>query len=112
MYLGAELLSQFLKLGFHRARPEPFFGLATPASYSFPSGHAMVGTVFYLTLAVLTTRRPIIRAGTVVFVGLIGYSRIYMGVHYPTDVLAGYAAAVVWLSIAGIALSKNARMSQ
>lgn len=94
--LTAELLLQILKEYFHRARPEPFFNLATPGSFSFPSGHALMSTVFYLTLATVMTTKPAIRAAAVALAGCIGLSRVYLGVHYPTDVLAGFAAGAFW----------------
>jgi undecaprenyl-diphosphatase len=102
--LGGEALSQILKLCFHRSRPDAFFGLADPATYSFPSGHAFTATCFYATLAaVLAARTPSVaaKAGLWTLAGamaaLIGLSRVYLGVHYPSDVLGGYAAAVVWV---------------
>lgn len=101
---GAAVLNVTLKLSFHRARPEPFFGIATPDSYSFPSGHALLSCCLFGTLAILVGRRthgPAARAAVWVtaakIVTLVGLSRIYLGVHYPSDVLAGYAAAFVWV---------------
>jgi membrane-associated phospholipid phosphatase len=99
LQIGANLLLEILQFAFHRARPEPFFGLAKPNSYSFPSGHALLSTVFYLSLAILMTRNPAIRAAAALLALLIGFSRIYLGVHYPTDVLAGFAAGAFWLSL-------------
>ncbi|MGA2268510.1 MAG: phosphatase PAP2 family protein [Bryobacteraceae bacterium] len=104
--LGAEALDQILKLLFHRLRPEPFFGSAEPLTYSFPSGHAMVSCCFFGVLAAILAardrpraRRMAIWAVAALLAGLIGFSRVYLGFHYPTDVLAGYAAAVVWLAV-------------
>jgi undecaprenyl-diphosphatase len=101
--VGAEILDQLLKLLFHRTRPVPFFGIATPDSYSFPSGHALVSCAFFGSLAAIaaarTTRRTLrmaYYAAAAATAGAIGFSRIYLGVHYPSDVLGGYAAAVVW----------------
>jgi undecaprenyl-diphosphatase len=101
---GALVLNGTLKLLFHRARPEPFFGIVPPASYSFPSGHALYSLCFYGTLAVLTgthlqslAARLAIRVAAVSLILLIGISRIYLGVHYPSDVLAGYMAAFIWV---------------
>ena len=96
---GALLLDMVLKIVFHRPRPVPFFGLAAPLSYSFPSGHALVSCCFYTALVALAAPHPRRAAwlGAGVLVGAIGLSRIYLGVHYPSDVLAGYAAAVVWV---------------
>jgi undecaprenyl-diphosphatase len=95
--VGAYPLLQILKLSFHRPRPEPFFDLPVPGSFSFPSGHALLSTVFYIALTTLLTRSVAIRAAAVALVLAIGFSRVYLGVHYPSDVLGGYAAAVAWL---------------
>ena len=107
---GAELLNVILKLSFHRARPEvAFVHLET---YSFPSGHAMVSTAVYGALAYLAwprvrTRRgrAVLVSGTIVFVGLICFSRLYLGVHYLSDVLAGAAGGVFWLALSIAALT-------
>ncbi|MCC7451113.1 MAG: phosphatase PAP2 family protein [Anaerolineae bacterium] len=105
-WAGGELLNQLLKQIF--ARPRPFFAdaLQTAANYSFPSGHAMFSAVAYGLLAyfmLLQVRRQRTRiaivAGTVVLVLLIGFSRIYLGVHYFSDVVAGFAFGVAWLSV-------------
>jgi undecaprenyl-diphosphatase len=97
--IGANLLLQILQFAFHRLRPEPFFGLAKPTSYSFPSGHALLSTVFYLSLAFVMTRNRVIRIAAALLALCIGLSRVYLGVHYPTDVLAGFAAGAFWLSV-------------
>jgi undecaprenyl-diphosphatase len=104
--LGAEALDQIMKLLFNRPRPEPFFGLASPITHSFPSGHAMVSCCFFGVLAaILAAREPsrmkrmAIFAVAAILVALMGFSRVYLGFHYPTDVLAGYAAAFVWLAV-------------
>src|SRR6185437_9134406 len=97
--LAAEALMEILKLAFHRARPIPFFA-ERPDSYSFPSGHALKSAVFYILLASLGSRHWAVRAAAVLLALLVGISRIYLGVHYPTDVLGGYAVAVVCLAAA------------
>lgn len=103
--VGALFLDFTLKLFFQRLRPEPFFNYPLPASYSFPSGHSLASFCFYGTLALLITDRIknpklkiLIWVLSAVFVFLIGVSRIYLGVHFPSDVLAGFAAAFVWIS--------------
>ena len=103
--MGGEALNQVLKLAFRRSRPAPFFGYPLPDTYSFPSGHAMVSFCFYVVLAGILTLRmppgPRKAAFWTAGVGLalsIGLSRIYLGVHYPSDVLAGYAAALIWVA--------------
>ncbi len=98
LQISAHLVLQILQFAFHRTRPEPFFGLAKPVSYSFPSGHALLSTVFYLSLAILMTGRLAVRTAAGLLALFIGFSRVYLGVHYPTDVLAGFAAGVFWLS--------------
>jgi undecaprenyl-diphosphatase len=101
---GSVVLDVSLKLAFHRARPVPFFG-GVPHTYSYPSGHALSSLCFYGVLAGLCCARIQSRAariliwiaGGVLIVG-IGLSRIYLGVHYPTDVIAGYLAGALWVS--------------
>ena len=102
---GSIVLETGLKIAFHRPRPTPFFGLGTPASYSYPSGHALFSFCFYGTLASLTVaqvrgraRRALVWVAAAVMIFLIGFSRIYLGVHYASDVIAGYAAAFVWVT--------------
>jgi undecaprenyl-diphosphatase len=102
--LGAGLLNWLLKLLFQRTRPVPFFGLATPSSYSFPSGHALASFCFYGALAALVTARlrsrwlrAAVWAAAVIVIAAVGFTRIYLGVHYASDVIAGYAAAFVWV---------------
>jgi undecaprenyl-diphosphatase len=105
--LGVAALDVALKFAFHRPRPVAFFG-ATPSTYSFPSGHALGSFCFYGMLAAVLAKHTRGRAAkfcvwmTAVFlVGMIGFSRIYLGVHYPSDVIAGYCAAAVWLGAVG-----------
>lgn len=101
---GAALLDVTLKFAFHRPRPVPFFGLPVPATYSFPSGHALFALCFYGILASLLAERTsrggvrvVIWMFAVILIAAIGFSRIYLGVHYPTDVIAGYAAGFIWV---------------
>jgi membrane-associated phospholipid phosphatase len=107
--VGAELLTTGLKVGFGRERP--FFPdpLATETSFSYPSGHATVSLALYGALAVLLvrahpTRRAPIMVGAGALVLLIGFSRLYLGVHFLSDVLAGFSAGMVWLTLCVIAV--------
>lgn len=102
---GAGLLDTLLKQAFARVRPAAFFDYPLPVSHSFPSGHAFFSASFFGGLAVLVSgriRNKLLRLAIwLIAMGLIlliGLSRIYLGVHYPSDVLAGYAAAVIWVS--------------
>jgi undecaprenyl-diphosphatase len=101
---GAALLNFLLKLAFRRERPAPFFDAPPPESYSFPSGHALLSFCLYGMLAAVVAARlkrrgprALVWAAAALLVTLIGLSRLYLGVHYPSDVLAGYAAAFVWV---------------
>jgi undecaprenyl-diphosphatase len=104
--IGGSLLNITLKLAFKRSRPVPFFDLLPPETYSFPSGHALTSCVFFGAFAAIMTariRRKRTRALLWIFCTtmflLIGFSRIYLGVHHTTDVIAGFAAAVIWILV-------------
>jgi len=99
---GALVLDLTLKFAFHRSRPVPFFG-PIPRTYSFPSGHSLFSFCFYGVLAGLLagrvrsmSARVLIWLMAVLLVLAIGLSRIYLGVHYPSDVIAGYLAGTIW----------------
>jgi undecaprenyl-diphosphatase len=101
---GAELLLPILRVEFHRQRPEPFFGMIAPNSYSFPSGHALMSFCCYGLLAVVAGAhleagaRQWVRIGAAVLILAIGISRVYLGVHHATDVVAGYLVGTIWLA--------------
>ena len=102
--VGSSVLLTALKFAFKRVRPEPFFETILPASYSFPSGHSLASFCFYGALAtILTTRIKSFRLKIIVWMAatamilLVGISRIYLGVHYPSDVVAGYAVGLIWV---------------
>jgi len=101
---GADVLILTLKYTFHRQRPAAFVGV-DPTSYSFPSGHSLASFCFYLVLAGLLSSR--VRSSglriavwivAALLVAAIGLSRIYLGMHYPSDVIGGYLAAAVWVT--------------
>jgi undecaprenyl-diphosphatase len=100
---GSELCGDLMKIAIDLPRPDPFYGLAAPFTYSFPSTHAMTSASFYGALAAIfgarersAWRRRAMWTAAGALALVIGFSRIYLGVHYPSDVLGGYAAAVVW----------------
>lgn len=102
--VGSSLLNEVLKASFHRTRPLPFFDIMTPNSYSFPSGHALMSFCFFSSMAALISWRSKSRTVRItvwalasILIVAIGVSRIYLGVHYPSDVVAGYAAAFIWI---------------
>jgi undecaprenyl-diphosphatase len=101
--LGGWGLSSAMKIGIARPRPEVVQHLVEVTDMSFPSGHAMLSAITYLTLGAMLSRieeTPSLRyffpVVAVFLTLLIGCSRIYLGVHYPTDVLGGWAAGTVW----------------
>lgn len=103
---GGMLFSMVLKIGFDRPRPELVPHESIVYTASFPSGHSMMAAVTYLTLAALLSRihsQPELKAYLLIFAMLItlltGISRVYLGVHWPTDVLAGWAAGAAWAAL-------------
>ena len=101
--LSGAVLTTLLKLGFDRPRPDLIPHLTHTFSTSFPSGHAMVSAVVYLTLGTLLARvvsglwsKIYVMVIALILTGLIGLSRLYLGVHWPSDVLAGWAAGAAW----------------
>jgi undecaprenyl-diphosphatase len=100
---GSILLNNVLKLYFDRPRPEVFEQLTHSASSSFPSGHAMSATVVYGTVGYLLARlqksawaRTITLLFSITMIVAICFTRLYLGVHYPSDVLAGIVVGLAW----------------
>lgn len=98
---GGRALVEFQKMQTDRVRPEDFEHLVEIQSLSFPSGHAANATMAWLTLALLLTKGPRARPLAVwaaVWIALaVGISRIVLGVHWPSDVIGGWAFAVFWI---------------
>jgi undecaprenyl-diphosphatase len=107
--LGGVALEHVLKNSVHRSRPQYSAAYLGGQSYSFPSGHTMGATVCYLLLAYIIAFRPGTTRRTrflaiglaMVLVGAVGFSRLYLGVHYPSDVVGGFVAGVAWLAVCG-----------
>ena len=102
--MGSFILNQYLKNNFSRLRPVTAF--YHQSGYSFPSGHAMIGSAFYGILAYLIYKnvrnfwlRWLLILALVVWEIIIAYSRIYLNVHYATDVLAGLSAGIFWCAL-------------
>lgn len=107
---GGQVLSSTLKLGIDRPRPELVSHLVDVATFSFPSGHAMLSAVTYLTLGSLAaevlpgrTTKIYVLSLAVLTTLLVGISRIYLGVHWPSDVLAGWCAGFAWAMLCWLA---------
>jgi membrane-associated phospholipid phosphatase len=115
--IGAEIITVGLKLGFERERP--FFSdpLATESTYSFPSGHASVSLAVYGTLGYIAARHlgsrrgqlgVLIAAASLIL--LIGFSRMYLGVHFLTDVIAGFSVGLAWVALCVVLLHLRLRL--
>lgn len=111
-FFGAFLLNNLLKDVFERPRPLVVHALAPVATSSFPSGHAMGSMAAYGAVALLVARlaqrrrvRVLTWALAIALIGAIGLSRLYLGVHYPSDVLGGFAAGLAWVAFAAAGLT-------
>jgi undecaprenyl-diphosphatase len=101
--IGGEILNETLKVGFARPRPDLVAHVVDVSSASFPSGHAMISAATYLTIGALLARvqerravKTYIHATAIILTLIIGVSRVYLGVHWPTDVLAGWCLGAAW----------------
>ncbi len=117
--VGEVTLEYVTKVIVHRARPD-LFRLASATGYSFPSGHALASTTFYGFLAFFVLWPMFRRLGfrlLLLALGIalplaIGLSRIYLGVHYPSDVLGGWLGGTIWLVCGRVALGRIARQPE
>jgi len=119
VFAGSGILVQLLKPAFARARPEVVPHVLQAMGWSFPSGHSLMSTATFLTLGALLGAGPARRAVRLYFLGLgatlafaVGASRVYLGVHWPTDVVAGWLAGAAWAALcwrAGLRLGVEGR---
>jgi len=114
--VGGDILSESLKVGFARPRPDLVAHVVETSSASFPSGHAMVSAATYLTIGALLARvqerdsvKSYIHVAAILITLVIGVSRVYLGVHWPTDVLAGWCLGAAWSILCVTAASFLAR---
>lgn len=110
--IGALAASAALKAAFDRPRPELVPAFADVYTASFPSGHAMLSSAVYLTLAAQLARvhddlrvRGYLVALAMALTAAVGVSRVYLGVHWPTDVLAGWALGAAWAALTWLAVA-------
>ena len=114
--IGAIVLYSLLKAGIGRARPPAAYAVDTYSGLAFPSGHATQSTAFYGMLALLTATawprraRPI-WIGAVAVVLVVGASRVYLGAHWLTDVLGGFAVGAAWMCLVAVVWTRSLRRS-
>ena len=103
--IAAVVIETAMKWTVHRARPEEVIAYAMPPSFSFPSGHALFATAFYGSFAVIVSTRQsgwvraVVWVAAAILVLAIGASRIFLGVHYPSDVIAGFLAGALCIAV-------------
>jgi undecaprenyl-diphosphatase len=114
--IGGKTLNFLLKDLLYRPRPDIVPHLVQVTSPSFPSGHSMGSAAVYLTLGILLAQRAPRRSWKMYFLAvmisltvIVGFTRVYLGVHYPTDVLAGWTAGTVWALLCGLAANRFQR---
>lgn len=107
---GSALLNFILKGVFERTRPDLWERIVEVSNYSYPSGHAISSSVFTLTIIVLlwnTKWRPLSIIVGAIYVVVIGFSRLYLGVHFPTDVLGGWLLGAAWVLLMGALFTQH-----
>jgi undecaprenyl-diphosphatase len=102
--LGTGIINRVAKLLLQRVRPHLWQSPAPEFDYGFPSGHAMISMAFVVALVILSPRKRRWWAiiGGAVYVLMIGWTRLYLGVHYPSDIAAGWLAAIAWVVSLGL----------
>lgn len=103
--IGALVLNVILKAVFQRVRPDLWDQLIYEPSYSFPSGHAMASAALGIAIVVVLWNsrwRWWALACAILYIIFVGFSRLYLGVHYPTDIVAGWFVSAIWIAALGI----------
>ena len=111
---GAGLLNVLLKTVFQRDRPELWERIITENSYSFPSGHAMASSALAISMIVVfwpTRWRWLVTMVSLTYMVGIGLTRLYLGVHYPTDVIAGWIVSGAWIALVMIIVRYHKRIT-
>ena len=109
---GAAVINTLLKLSFQRQRPTILQALVSEQSFSFPSGHAMASAALacvVLYLARQSKYRWLAVVLGAIYVGAVGLSRVYLGVHYPSDVVAGWCVSIIWSYVVIVSFRAQAR---
>lgn len=107
---GSLLINHWAKAFWHRSRPALWAGIPPHLDASFPSGHAMVSMTFVAAVVILTRQtswRKWVVGGGGLFVLFIGWTRLYLGVHFPSDILAGWMLAFAWAVGVSLGLGKD-----
>jgi len=107
---GSAGINVFLKLFFQRARPNTAFALIFEDGFSFPSGHAMASAILAVTVIIImrnSERRTFVIVAMSTYMLLVGFSRVYLGVHYPSDVIAGFCVSIAWAVFVFIAVEHS-----
>ncbi len=104
--IGSTVLNQVLKFAIQRPRPDVALRLVDIGGFSFPSGHSMAAMAFFGLLAWLTwryvddpRRRAVLCSLLCIMIAAVGFSRVYLGVHYASDVVGGFCASIIWLVV-------------
>jgi len=116
--LGGGLLNATLKATFERQRPSGELARAfvDPQTFSFPSGHAMSAMIFYTSVSIVAARlggpglRAFVRVLAIMMIPTMGFTRLYLGVHYPSDVVGGWAMGAAWVALIYLAFDDGHRV--